>query len=206
MREIKVEMGRGLGDSGVLPRVGAVLILIDNRRDQEQHFDVIGISAEPDRLLPDVVTEFLHRGDAAGRGDDGLGPPRGEGAAARGTAGLANDGMTLRRARSGQRSARAEVFALEVNWMDLGGIGEDLSLLVDHHRIGLPGVPELLHDLYVLIGHLVTLVMRILPFEAKVLRAAIVAAGHEIPAGAAVADMIQRVGQPREHEGVIFGR
>ena len=78
-------------------------------------------------------------------------------------------------------------------------------LLVDHHRVGVPGVPELLHHLHKLVGHVVALVVRELPFVAEVLGAAVVAAGDEVPAGASVADMVQRVGQPGEQERIIFG-
>ena len=60
-----------------------------------------------------------------------------------------------------------------------------------------------MHDLHELVGHFIALVVRELPLQAEVLRAAVVAAGDKVPAGASIADVVQRVGQAGEQERVV---
>src|SRR5205814_7300838 len=96
----------------------------------------------------------LHAFDAAGIGDDGVGPARGEFLAARGAAGLAYRRTALRRARRVQRAAAPEVLALEVHRMDLAAVGEHRRVAVDYDGVGFPGIPELRHKVGEFVGEM----------------------------------------------------
>src|ERR1700712_3571653 len=110
--------------------------------------------------------------------------------------------MSLRRPRRRQWSARAEILALMEYRTDLRRVREDLALLVDDHCVGVPGIPQLLHDVDKFVGHVVALVVRELPFVTEILSTTVIAAGDQVPAGAAFTHMVQGVGQAGEQERI----
>ena len=114
-------------------------------------------------------------------------------------------GTALRRARRVQRAAAAEVFALEIHRMDLAAVGEHRRVAVEHDGVGLPGVPQLGHEVGEFVGEIVALVVRRLAQVAIVLRRAVVAAGDAVPADPAFGHVVERVDQPGEQEGRILG-
>ena len=90
----------------------------------------------------DVVTVLGHRLDALGRRDEGVGVLRGQVAAGRGAAGLAEH-RPLLGARDGvERAAGLEERAREVDVADLRVIGEVAGRLVEDEHVGVPGVPQ----------------------------------------------------------------
>jgi hypothetical protein len=76
-------------------------------------------------------------------------------------------------------------------------VGEHRDRPIEHHRILVPGLPELGDDVGEFIGHFVALVVRPVLVVAVVLRGAIVAAGDAVPADAAFGDMVQRIDETR---------
>ena len=135
---------------------------------------------------------------AAALGDDRVGPARGELLAARRAAGLADRHAALRRARRVERPAHLEVLALVVDRMDLAAVGEHRDLAVEHHRVGLPRLPQPGDHVGELVGDVVALVVRPVLVVAVVLRRAVVAAGDAVPADAAFGHVVERVHQPRQ--------
>ena len=138
--------------------------------------------------------------------------------AQRRAAGLADRHPALRRARRVQRAAALEIFALVMDRMDLAAVGEHRDLAVQHHGIGLPRLPQLGHHIGELVGDVVALVMRIVLVAPVILRRAVVAAGHAVPADPAFRHVVERIDQPRQqvrrilrhrqgrHDAQVLGR
>jgi hypothetical protein len=112
----------------------------DDRVDQEQHLDVVRITARRGRPGADVVAVRLHAAIAIRRGDDAVGGAGGELPAPWRAAGLHEGGPALGRGHRVQRAAAFEEAALEVDRLDLGMVGEGAGGAVHHHRVRTPGV------------------------------------------------------------------
>ena len=200
-----VEMLLGLGrfhPAAVARRLHAD---VDDRMGQEQHLDTVGIAAVLDGLFANLVAIGLHACDAAAAlGDDGVGPARGELLAPRRSAGLADRHPPLRRARRVDRPAHLEVLALVVDGMNLGAVGKHRLLAVEDDGVGLPRLPQSGHHVGELVGDVVALVVRPVLVVAIILRRTVVAAGHAVPADAAIGRVVERVHQARQQVGRIF--
>ena len=178
---------------------------VDDRMGEEEHLDVVGIAPDLHGTAAHFVAIGLHALDAtAALGDDRVGPARGEALAARRAAGLADRHAALRRARRIQGTAALEVFALVVDRMNLAAVGEHRDFAVQHHGVGLPRLPQPGHHLGEFVGDIVTLIVRIVLVAPVILRGAVVAAGHAVPADAALRHVVERIDQPRQQVRRIF--
>ena len=91
--------------------------------------------------------------------------------------------------------------------MDLRRIGEDAPGAVAEHRIVLPAsFPQLVADLHIFVGDVVAIVVRALAAKTNILRAAIEIGGDDVPAGAALGQMVERREAARERVGVLEGK
>ena len=81
--------------------------------------------------------------------------------------------------------------------MDLAAVGEHRLVAIEHHCVGFPRLPQPGDDVGELVGDIIALVVRQVLVAAVILRRAVVAAGHAVPADAAFGDVIERVDQPR---------
>ena len=88
--------------------------------------------------------------------------------------------------------------------MNFRAVGEHRPVAVEHHGVGLPGLPELGDQVGELVGDVIALVVRTLRLVAVILRGAVVAAGDAVPAHPALGHVIERVDQPRQQEGRVF--
>src|SRR6185437_12800165 len=95
---------------------------IDQRIRQKQHLDRIGVAPGGPGPAAHTLAIVFHGTDAAGLGDDRVGPAGSEILPARGTAGLADRWAALRRARRIQRAAAAEIFPDMVDRMHLAAV------------------------------------------------------------------------------------
>ena len=178
---------------------------VDQRVGQEQHLDRVRVAPGRDGTAAHAGAVCLHGLDAAGIGNDRIGPPGGEFLSARRAAGLADRRAALRRARRVQRAAATEVFALMVHRADFAAVCEHRRVTVEHDGVGLPGVPELGDEIREFVRKVIAFVVRRLLHMAIVLRSAIVAAGDTVPPDAPLGHVVERVDQPGEQEGRVFG-
>ena len=177
--------------------------LAEDRIDQEQHLAVGGLAALRHHVLVHVLAIGLHRLDALGVDDDGVGVGGGELAAARRAAGLGDHRLALRRRPGVQRPARAEILALVIDGMDLGGIDQHARLAVGDDRARLPRAPQAAAHLHVFVGHVVAQVVVGHALHAEIHRRKIRAAGDGVPADAAARHLVERRHQAGQQVGVI---
>ncbi len=80
-----------------------------------------------------------------------------------------------------------------------------MVLLVHHHGVGFPGVPQLAHAVDELVGHVVAQVVLDLLVEAVILRRRIAGGGDDVPGDASARVVVERreraCQQPRRIEG-----
>ncbi len=89
----------------------------------------------------------------------------------------------------------------------LGRIGEDAAGLVAPHGVVFPALlPELVDDVQVFVGQVVALVMRQLLRQAEIARGAVQIAGDDVPAEAALRQMVERGDAAREGIRVLIGQ
>src|SRR5689334_11079522 len=80
-----------------------------------------------------------------------------------------------------------------LNPVDLAWIGIDPTLAVAQNRIVLPAAfPQLVDDLHVLLGRLITIVVLRLLIEARAACGAVEIAGDDVPADPPTREMIER--------------
>ncbi|CAA0131867.1 Uncharacterised protein [Mycolicibacterium vanbaalenii] len=104
----------------------------------------------------------------------------------------------LRRRHRVQRATRLEILPVEIDRVNLVEIGERMGFTIHHHRIGLPGIPQLVDHIKILLGHVVTLVMLRQPLKPEVLRRPILSRGHDVPPEPTLRNRISRRTQPRQ--------
>lgn len=163
----------------------------------------LGIAAHRLHLGVHVVAIGLHLLDALHMRHDGVGVGGGEALAAVGAAGLGDHRPALRAGAGVERPAAAVVLALVVDRMHLGGVDEDAALAVGDDGARVPAVPELGHDLDVLIRHVVAEVVIRQLGVAEVLRREVGTAGHHVPAGAPARHLVQRADGARHQIGRV---
>ena len=134
-----------------------------------------------------------------------LGRLRGEIAAGLGLAGVHDHRPALRRTLDHQRAAHLEVLALVIEHVQLGRVEEQAFRLVQHEGVVLPGVPEAEHHLHELGGALVAIGVRRMLGMAEVERLGGGRRGHQVPAGAAFAELIERGEHPCHMERLEIG-
>ena len=139
-------------------------------------------------------------------GEDELGPARRELAASPRGSRLQQHGAALRAPRHGEGAPHVEPFAVVVELVHLGGVGEERRLAIEDQRVVLPGVPQSGRRLEELVGAVVAGVVRDGLLEPVVLRLAVVDRRHDIPGGAPTREMVQRGEGTRDVEGRVIGR
>ena len=120
----------------------SVLVAAAHGVDQLRDLDVLGIAAEARHVGLELGVVALAGLEARIDDEDQLAPSRPEALAAAALAGLDDDRAALRRARHGERPARAEVAALVVEPVDLVRVGEEAGRLVLDDGVVLPGYPN----------------------------------------------------------------
>ncbi len=135
---------------------------------------------------------------SAGRREHRVGVPGGQRHARRRRAGLGQERVALRRARERQIAGHVEVLAVVPGRVQPGRVGPLAGLPGPDRGVVFPGVPELEHDLDVFAGPLVPVRGRGVRLVAEVARGGGLGGGDDVPAGASVAEEVQR-GQPPGH-------
>ena len=107
--------------------------------------------------------------------------------------------MALRRARHGERPARAEPSSLVIQPPHLVGMREQPGLLVDDDRVVVPRVPVAEHDLHELVGAVVACVVLQMLVMPHVERFAVIHRGDDVPCRAAARHQVER----GEHTGHV---
>src|SRR5258708_34318123 len=86
---------------------------------------------------------------------------------------------------------RLEVLACEVDCVNLLEIGVGVGLAVADHRVGLPGLPELAHQVEVFVGDVVAQVVLGELVHSEVLRRAVLTGGDDVPTEATLGDAVE---------------
>jgi hypothetical protein len=111
--------------------------------------------------------------------------------------------MALRRAGDVERASHAEVPAVVVKDVHAIHLAEDPALRVARERVIIPAVPQAAADVHELGRPLIELIMRKVVLTAKVEVLPRHAAGDDVPAGAAAADVVDRGELARDLEGKV---
>ena len=125
-------------------------------------------------------------------GEDDIGRAGCQRLAGLGRARLDHDGVALRRARCIQRAFDAEMRALVVQRVQLGGVEVHTAVLVAHDGIVLPAVPQPLDHVDKLAGHRIALGMVGVVATGEIGGRAVVRGGDHVPGGPALREQIQR--------------
>ena len=178
----------------------------DDGRGADEDLDAVRVASETDGAAADVLAErptFRHVGL---QGEDHIGRARRELASGFGRSGLEDHRPALRAAAHGERPANLEELPLVLEEMHLRDVEIDAFLLVAEDRAVLPGIPQAGHDIDEFGGPLIARVVLDMRLEAEILRLVLIERGHEIPAGAAVADEVDRGEPARDIIGLVVGR
>ena len=165
-----------------------------------------GAAAVARRAALDVGIEGFRLIDLRLGGEHHVGGARGELAAGLRRARLRHHRPALRRARDVERALDLEVLADVVEEMDLVAVHVDAALLVAQQPAVFPAVPQAGDDLVELLGALVALGVGQVLVEAEILRLVLDLRGHQVPAGAAAADMVDRGEAAGDVVGLVVGR
>ncbi len=181
---------------------GLLLGLVDDRRQQGVDAGVVGVAADLDHAPADVADDLFEDLLGRRRGEDRLGVLGGELAAAGGGARLVDHRRALWRGLAEVDPGDLEELALVGDPVDLRGVGEDPGGAVADDGVVLPAaLPELVTDLEVLVGDVVAVVVGHLGGLAEVAGAAVEVGGDDVPADAAVGEVVER-----RHPGGRRGR
>ena len=113
--------------------------------------------------------------------------------------------MALRRPGNVERTLDREKFTFVIEDMHLVSVGEPTADLVHDDGVVLPAVPQSFDDLHKLSRDGIALGMRRMTFVAEICRGLGKGSGHDIPAGASPADMVDRCKRAREIVGLAVG-
>src|SRR3979490_169795 len=150
------------------------------------------VAVEAAGVRANLVAIFLHPGDAVCGGDDRIGMFRCKCPAAWRSSGLDENWPPLRRRYGIERAATLEEFTLEMDRMDLSGIGIDPALAIHDHRVGFPRVEQATDQIDIFICHCITHLARRQLVDPEILRRGILAAGDDVPAETAAGDGLGR--------------
>src|SRR5947209_5361759 len=100
--------------------------------------------------------------------------------------------MALRRARRAERAAHGKILALVVQGVKFARIKISPRRLVARERVAIETAPQPADDIDELLSALVAVAMRGMSGKAEVGGVLGIPAGHQVPAGAAAGDVIQR--------------
>ena len=178
----------------------------DHGHHAGQHLDRIGVPAVSRGAALDVGVKrpagleiLLHRE----RDLRGLG---GKIAAVVGLAGLHDHRMALRRAMHGERPAHRKMLALVIEEMQFRRVEIDAAVLVGDHGAVFKTVPQPEHDLGEFAGAGVAIAVMRMALAAEIVSLGDGERRHQIPPGAAAADLVERRKEPRHMERLEIGR
>jgi hypothetical protein len=109
-----------------------------------------------------------------------------------GGAGLHDDRPTLDRPCDVERAAHGQIFALVIEHVHLVGIEIDAVLDVANESIIREAVPQARHHVVELARASIALAMLHVFVEPEIERSVGIGGGHDVPAGAPAADMVER--------------
>ena len=178
----------------------------DHRIEARHDQDLVLAAAEARDAVADVAVELLGLLERARRGEDQFGNPRGDIAAGARGAGLHQHRPALRRAGDVQRPAHLEVLPLVVQHMHLRGVEGDAGFLVADEGILVPAVPQTADHLGELDGAVIAVGVAEMLVARIVQRILLVVRGHEVPARAAAADLVERGELAGQRIGLVEGR
>src|SRR5436190_21101154 len=165
---------------------------------------MLRIATEARHLRLEISIVSLSDLDVRVDDEDQLTPPRPEAFAPTTLAGLDNDGASLRRARYGERPARAKETALVVKTMNLFGDGEEAGRFVLNNSLIFPAIPMPEYDLHELVGAVVAQVVLDHLFTAHVVSFTVVERGDDVPGRASLGHQIERREQARDMERFVI--
>jgi hypothetical protein len=177
----------------------------DEERDARHDLQAVGLAPVFRQAALEVVVIGLRRGHLEMGGIDHVGALRRDlHPLLRGTR-LHQDRAALRRALDGQRALDLEVLSLVEERVHLRLVEQDAAGLVEDAGILLPAVPEALHHLHELGRALVAEVVFHVLLAAEVAGLDLGPGGHDVPARAAAAEMVQRGPFARDVIGLVVG-
>ena len=147
---------------------------------------------------------LFHAGQRAAGGELQVGVGRGELHARTRLPGLDDHGAALGGRQRRQRSAHVVIAAAEVQHVHLLRIGKHAALAIEHDRVGLDAVPQRPHDLEMLLRALIAGIVLDQLVVTPVRRLVLRARGDRIPGNAPAGDVIERVEQARDVEGMMI--
>ncbi len=197
-------LGRVLVDLALL----ASGLLLGPAHDEGQPLveeDVVGVAPVLGGLLLDLVDVRLGALRVAPGDEDRLGVLGGERAAPRGGAGLEKDRRALRAGLGDVRPDDVEVLADVVDVVDLGRVGVDaVGGVLDDGVVVPAALEQLVDDVEVLVGPLVALVVGRQAAVAEVAPGVLEVARDDVPADAAVGQVVEGGEPARVVEGVLM--
>ncbi|CAB3958132.1 hypothetical protein LMG7053_05550 [Achromobacter ruhlandii] len=185
--------------------LGLSLGAADHGKDAGHDLDVVGIAAVRHGAALDVAVERLGFVEGLVGHEDDLGGARRQVAAGGRGAGLHHHRPALRRARHVQRPAHGEMLAAVAQRMQLGGVEVLAAGLVAQEGVVLPTVPQSQHYVVEFSGAGVAAGVFHVFVQVEVLRLALAAGGHQVPARAAAADVVERGELARHVVGLVVG-
>ncbi|CAM5411779.1 hypothetical protein SMICM304S_09649 [Streptomyces microflavus] len=171
-----------------------------------QDLDVVGVAAVVGDLLFQTAVVDLGLVQGLLDGEDDLRPAGGEVLSVRGGACLDDDGVALRRAGNVQRALYGEVLALVSEDVQLLRLEEAAGLLVVEEGVVFPAVPQPGDDLHELPCAVVSGRVLGLLVQVVVARFGVRRGGHDVPARAAGAEVVEGGELPCQGEGFVVGR
>ncbi len=178
----------------------------DNDEGTGEHLQVLARPPELVEPALDVGVEALPVLERAVRGEDHLGRLRCQLLAGLGRAGLYDHRPALHGPGNIERAAYGEVWAAVVEHMQFLGIEIDAARDVANERVVRPAVPETLDDIDEFTGTVVAVGMLDMGLEPEVERGVRIGCGDDVPARAALAQVIERRKAPRDMVRLVEGR
>ena len=189
--------------------LGLGLLVVAARYDgrHRENTDIVTGTAGLDRALANVRHVRCDHGRRRAVDEDGFRMSRSKATSSPRRAGLIEHGRALRRGLAQMDRIELIELALVLHGAHAHGIGEDPRPLVGLDRIvGPTAFPQLVDHLHVVLGDIVAAVVPVLPFFTHALGGAVEIAGDDVPADAALGQMIERRHAPRERIRRLVGQ
>ncbi|MNS51517.1 hypothetical protein D3C72_841970 [compost metagenome] len=170
-----------------------------------QYQQLLGVTPQPRGAALHITVERLALLDAGGVGEDHIRRGGSKVTPLLRIAGLEDDRLALWRALDVQRPHHREVLALVVQGMHPAGVEELPGGPVAREGAVFIGAPQALHHRDMLLGAGIAGVVVVVLVTAIVAGGAGVATGDHVPAGAALADKVQRGEAAGDVEGFVVG-
>ena len=198
----------GVDQAVELLQLGAGLFFgrSDVHRHARHDLDLVRVAPVAGQPALHIAVEGLGVGQVLLGGEHHLGGAGGELAAGLGLAGLHDHRVALGRPRHVEGAFHREMLALVARRMHLVRVEELAARLVADEGLVLPAVPQRGDGVDELVGALVAFGRRALPVEAEVARGGVAGRGHQVPARAALAQVVEGGELAGEGVGLFVGR